>query len=890
MSEPTPTSHDERAIFEAMIDLPPAQRDAALRERCNGDTALRNRLSNLLAAHDRADNFVRTPPPVRRVVEIDAADTALHGRMIGRYRIIDTIAAGGMGVVYRARRDDADDIVALKVIRPGLARGSLLKRFEHEAIVLGQLNHPGIARVLEAGTFDLGVGPQPYFAMEFIDGERLSVFAANHRLSVAHKVELLAAVCDAVQHAHSKGVIHRDLKPDNILVQERGIETSRHQGIEDSTSLMPRSLDALMPSPKIVDFGVARVTDADLAVTTIQTGLGQLIGTLPYMSPEQVAGDASRIDTRSDVYALGVILYELLGSRLPHELGRHSVIEAARIIIHDEPTRLSSIDRVLKGDLDTIVAKAMEKDPARRYQSAGELAADLRRHMHDEPILARPATTMYQLRKFARRNRGLVIGAAAVLLMLVLGVAGTTIGLVRANFSAKEARDQEQSARLAAEEAQKQREGAERVSTFLQQMLATADPQITRGRDVSLMTMLGEAVTHLDTGALHDQPEVEARVRTTVADAYQSLGHYGPAEAQYEAALKITRVLRGDDDPVTAEAMILLAGLLGRNEKIERGLELVAQAIDIFTRLHGPDDLTTIRAERSRASLVSLTGNQPEGRRLHEELLPRAIRACGTEQTELVADIKVGLAYICHEDTLAERLLLEALDTYRGLFGPDHDKVARALTNLGSIQSNSSQFEQAVRTTQESVAIRERLFGPDHPSLAPCLYNIGNFLHNLKKYDEAIAHYERALRIQNDRLVPGHWTTIRTEYRLGRTLCTLKRFDEAEPHLRIAATGVVDFPGRALIYAEHQRMHGVALTELKRFDEAHATLMAAIELAGRPEFEGGFMVTRIARDLQRLFTAWSKPEEASHWRLQYEQRRAAEQAAAATSAPAAPTS
>jgi serine/threonine protein kinase len=312
------------------------------------------------------------------------------GTIVGRYRILRLIGEGGMGAVYEAEQEHTRRRVALKVIKPGLANLELLRRFEHEAEALGRLHHPGIAQVLEAGTADTGYGPQPYFAMELIHGETLGDYAEKHRLSTRGRLEIIARVCDAVQHAHQSGLIHRDLKPGNILVDQDG-------------------------QPKVLDFGVARLTYAETK-TMLKTATGRLVGTPAYMSPEQALSDPLELDTRSDVYSLGVILYELLAARLPYAIGKqiYEVLEAIRA---EDPARLSSIDSSYRGDIETIVAKALEKDKDCRYSSAAELGADIHRHLRDEPIVAKPPSAAYQLKKHARRHKAFIRGVAAVLVV-----------------------------------------------------------------------------------------------------------------------------------------------------------------------------------------------------------------------------------------------------------------------------------------------------------------------------------------------------------------------------------------------------------------------------------------------------------------------------------------
>ncbi len=316
---------------------------------------------------------------------------------VGHYRIRRVIASGGMGTVYEATQDSPRRVVAVKVMKPGVASRSAMRRFEFEAHILGRLRHPGIAQIYEAGTHTDDNGSVPYFAMEYIaNASPITRFVTEKRLGTRERVALFGQVCDAVHHGHQKGVIHRDLKPSNILVDAAG-------------------------QVKIIDFGVARGTDADLALTTLETDVGQLIGTLQYMSPEQCAGDPHDIDIRSDVYALGVVFFELLTGQLPYDVREKAIHEATRVIREEQPARLSTLDRTLRGDVETIALKALEKDRARRYQSAADFAQDLQRYLVNKPIHARPPSVVYRFRKFVRRRRVPLATAAAIALALGVG-------------------------------------------------------------------------------------------------------------------------------------------------------------------------------------------------------------------------------------------------------------------------------------------------------------------------------------------------------------------------------------------------------------------------------------------------------------------------------------
>lgn len=394
-------------LFDRAVELAPIEQQAFLDNACKGDSGLRLELERLLAqdakiGENKQTDFLNSPLVRTKPKATEGmGHTPRRGEAneIGRYRLIRVLGEGGMGTVYEASQDNPRRTVALKVVRSGITSGDLLKRFQHESQILGQLHHPGIAQIYEAGVAGDG---QPYFAMELVRGQSLDNYVRRNELTLPMLLELMARVCDAVQHAHDQGIIHRDLKPANILVEENG-------------------------QPKVLDFGVARTTGTNLLTNADLTHTGQMLGTPNYMSPEQVTGDQTVIDHRSDIYTLGVIIYELAAHRLPLRLENMPLVETARCILEEEPLKLGSINPACRGDVETIVSKALEKTPSRRYASTADLAADLRRWLANEPIQARPPSALYHLSKFARRHRALVGGVVATVAALILGLIGTIL-------------------------------------------------------------------------------------------------------------------------------------------------------------------------------------------------------------------------------------------------------------------------------------------------------------------------------------------------------------------------------------------------------------------------------------------------------------------------------
>jgi len=729
----------------------------------------------------------RTPPPVdpdaltRSIPPeaLRAADVGAHelgpGAVFGRYVIVATIGRGGMGVVYRARQDKPGREVALKLIRPGWMSAALLRRFEFEAELLGRLKHPGIAQVYEAGVDD--ATGTPYFAMELVEGVPLTEYANQRGLNLRRRLDLFAKVCDAVQHAHARGVIHRDLKPGNILVADVG--------------------DPPEPQPKVLDFGVARATDADIAATTVETAVGALVGTVPYMSPEQVSGDPAELDTRSDVYALGVVLYELLAGRLPYRLERKLIHEAVRVIREDEPTRLSSIDRVFRGDVETIVGKSLEKEKERRYQTAAELGTDIRRYLRDEPIAARPPSAAYQLRKFARRNTALVGGVCATFAVLVLGIVGTSSFALRAEAQRIEAVAAQDRAERAEADAERRADELEQVAAFQASQLSEIDAELMginlrrgvidkrraflegRGMDeeridaalaelasalagvnftnLALETLdeniFERALKAIDEG-FDNQPLVRARLLQTVADTLRELGLLDRATAPQTEALGIRRRTLGDrhDDTmasVNSTAMLLIAR--GRYDEAE---PYTREALETSRSVHGPEHPLTVRFVGNLAVALEELGRHDEAEPYFVESLELSRRVLGEEHPDTVrATVAMAAILIATERFAeAETLLNGALETARRSIGDRDHRTLSVVNNLGALFWRQHRPAEAEPYFREAFETGRLMRGDEHPETLTTLNNLGLVLQNQgllpeadRLFAEGVTHSRRGL-------------------------------------------------------------------------------------------------------------------------------------------------
>lgn len=735
----------------------------------------------------------------------------------GRYRVEQELGEGAMGVVYQARQANPSRVVALKVIRPGAVTEKLLHRFVRESEVLGRLQHPGIARIYEAGTAD--GGRLPYFAMERVSGRPLLAHANETELDTAARLELVARIADAVHHAHQRGVIHRDLKPGNILIDEEG-------------------------QPKVLDFGIARVTDADVQAT-MGTEVGQLIGTLAYMSPEQVDADPLDLDTRSDVYALGVILFELIAGRRPYSLGSHFAA-TLRTITEEEPPPLGTLDKAWSGDVEAIVSKSLEKDRDDRYQSAAELAADLRRHLSNEPVEARPLTTLYQLKKFAARHRTLVRGAAATTVALLGGLAATSYFMVQAQAQ----RDR----------AEREAAKAETINEFMEETLLAPDPMSGLGRDVTVAEALARAAARVDS-TLGGEPESAATARAAIGWAYLRLGRYEEAEPLLLAALREREALLAGDDSDVAESIFQWASLLGATGRYDEAEPLHRTALAV-RRDHPGEESAVVESLTALGILLSEVGRldaaetslrealsiadqlDPDSRDVAalynhigvalwnkgelEEIEPLwqgalALRrqALGNEHPE-VAESLNNLA-VLYDNTdrpeAAESLYREALDVQRKLLGPQHEEVTAIMTNLAILLDNAGAWAEAEELYRDVLRIDRDRLGAEHLYVGYDLSSLGAFLCNTERAAEGTQAIWESLTVHEANLEDGHWRIGNVRQWLGFCLTRLGQFDEAETQLRDGMIILSDALG-----ADHFRV-----------DAAREKLIDLLEAAGRPD-------------------------------------------------------
>lgn len=841
-ASPAEVAQHERisALFLEAIDVDPGARESYLARACADDLELRKRVEALLT-RDAGTALVDAPVLRSTVLGEFAASAARMDEppvRIGDYEILGLLGQGGMATVYRAQQTAPKRMVALKVLNAGWLSAGLLRRFEIETEFLARLHHPGIAQIYEAGTADVGGVRTPFFAMELVDGLRLTEYCNRRNLDPSARLRLLLRVCDAVQHAHQRGVIHRDLKPGNILVADE-VETGQQDGVGTAGAAHRTSgaENSRLPAAqaKVLDFGVARAIDTDVTQMTAKTHTGELIGTLPYMSPEQVSGPAHRIDTRSDIYALGVIAYELLSGRLPIDVRACPIPDAVRRICDDEPTRLSSLNRTARGDLETIVAKAMEKDKERRYATVAELAADIDRYLKHEPILARPASVLYNLGKFARRNRGLVYGTAATMLALVGGIVGTTYGLLRAREQRDEALQAREAERIAKVTAQQETALALSVNQFLNRMFESANPMgdaAQSHRDFTVREMLDVESQRLKE-AFQDQPFVERELRVTIGKAYRVLGQFEQAELHLRRAMQLA--LQGATPRRDRVARIQreLGAVLVRKDQIDAGVEMLRASLATEREIGSPEGPDAVMAESQLAWALISQEKFDEAQPLLEHVIQVHERSDSREDRESLAGALNNLARLrraLDDNDAAEALYQRSLDLFAQLHGPDYAAIGTIENNLAVIAAVRGDYGLAEKRYRRAIQIMEHALGDEHPVLADTLNNLAGVLSDRMQYDSAIETSLRALQVYRNTVGQLHSdyllclaNTATIQFEAHRFEDALRSIDELRARYRI------------VLGEDHWRTHygdcmyANALVELGRYDAAESVLGPAFE-------------------------------------------------------------
>ena len=780
-------------------------------------------------------------------------DQANGPGQIGPYRLLELLGEGGMGDVWLAeQKEPVHRRVALKIIKLGMDTKQVLARLEAERQALAVMDHPNIARFFDGGATETG---RPYFVMELVRGIPITGYCDKNRLTTEERIRLFIDVCKAVQHAHHKGVVHRDLKPSNVLV-----------GVKDND-----------PVVKIIDFGIAKAIGQDLTDRTLVTRMGQMIGTPEYMSPEQAEMSGLDLDTRTDVYSLGVMLYELLVGALPFDL-RKRWDRAIRVAIRDSEvprpsTKLSSLGKTqdkiaeyrrttpsalkrgLKTDLDWIILKAMEKDRTRRYETANGLALDLERHLNDEPILARAPSARYRLGKFLKRHRAGVAASAVVLAALVGGLSLATIGMVRAQRAERRA--------------EQEAEAARQVSDFLVELFKVNDPSEARGNAITAREILDRGAERIES-ELGEQPLVQARLLRTMGEVFMSLGLYEQAESMLEDAVDLDRENLDPGHPQSTLSTFELGRLLHKQGRYDEAEVHYRETVESLEAAGAGEDARLATALDGLGNLMIEQGRYDEAEgfilrglsMLESGVTPDSIPLA--DNLEALGTLRSRQGDWEGADTLFERTLA----IREAVLGATHPDVAHSLSNLGAVRWRLGRRDEAEQLLRRSLDVRTDILGPDHPDLGANLLNLGILLFSQEKFAEAEEHYRRAIEIWEGSIGSDHIRMATALNNLARLYWLQGNQEDAESlYLR-----ALDIKQRILEPDDISlaaTMHGLAAVyhEQGRFSEAEPLFQRALTIWEAVPVPDRSRIARGLRDFAAMLRDWGQPARADSLEL-----------------------
>jgi eukaryotic-like serine/threonine-protein kinase len=705
----------------------------------------------------------------------DPAAESIIVPFIGPYRLVRKLGEGGMGQVWLAEQTaPIQRQVALKLIKVGRYDDSVLQRFYSERQSLAIMDHPSIAKVFDAGATPDG---QPYFVMEYVPGQPITDYCDEQRLKIRERLELFIKVCEGVQHAHQKAVMHRDLKPANILVVE---------------------VDG-KPVPRIIDFGLAKTAVPRIGDETLVTQLGGWVGTPGYMSPEQADPTILDVDTRTDVYSLGAVLYVLLTGFLPFggkDFRKLRVDEFLRQLRDEDPpspstkigtdkeqSKTSSHARALEpkqlvslqhGDLDWITMKALERDRSRRYDTPVELAADVERYLHNEPVVARPASAAYRFRKYVRRHR-FAMAVATVLVFLLAGFA--VMQTLQVRRTARE------------------RDRANRITAFMQEIFKVSDPSEARGNSVTARELLDKASQEIHSGLAND-PDAQAQMLQVMGEVYRSLGLYGQAEPMLTRSVEIRKQKLGPNDPVTLEAMSSLALLLHRQGREAEAEKMQREILETERRVLGPTDARTVASMTQLAAILHERGHYAEAEKLQREALALEQKIHGPESQQALM-VESNLAFTLEEEghyKESEALQRQALDTAQRMLGNENLDTLRIMGRLALVEEKEGRFSEDEKLLRQAIEIDRRVLGPDHPATLQDMEELTIALREQRRYAEAEEIGRHVLEVQSRVLSPDSRVLLSSKMSLANTLLDENRYAEAETLFR----EIVDSDRRAL--------------------------------------------------------------------------------------------